>query len=79
MNFIPTRADQCIWLKKNVKLNLYEYIAVYVDDLFITAQDTKEIINILNAKYNLKVIGDGLLTYQCLEFEHSQEKGTWKG
>ena len=28
MNFIPSRADQCIWLKKNNKLNLYEYIVV---------------------------------------------------
>ena len=26
MNFIPSRADQSIWLKKNVKLNIYEYI-----------------------------------------------------
>ena len=30
MNFMPSRADQCIRLKKNIKLNLYEYIAVYV-------------------------------------------------
>ena len=42
MNFIPSRADQCIWLKKNNKLNLYESIAVYVDDLFIAVQDPKE-------------------------------------
>ena len=35
MNFTPSRADQCIWLKKNIKLNLYEYIPVYVDDLCI--------------------------------------------
>ena len=63
MNFIPSRADQCIWLKKNNKLNLYEYIAVYVDDLCIAAQDPKEIINILKSKYNLKVKGDGPLTY----------------
>ena len=48
MNFIPSRADQCIWLKKNIELNLYEYIAVYVDDLCIAAQDPKEIINFLN-------------------------------
>ena len=32
MDFTPSRADQCIWLRKNSKLNLYEYIAVYVDD-----------------------------------------------
>ena len=63
MNFIPSRADQCIWLKKNNKLNLYEYIAVYVDDLCIAAQDPKEIINILKSKYNLKIKGDGPLTY----------------
>ena len=24
MNFTPSRADQCIWLKKNKKLNIYE-------------------------------------------------------
>ena len=63
MNFIPSRADQCIWLKKNNKLNLYEYIAVYVDVLRIAAQDPKEIINILKSQYNLKVKGDGPLTY----------------
>ena len=37
MNFTPSRADQCIWLKKNIELNLYEYIGVYVDDLCIAA------------------------------------------
>ena len=63
MSFIPSRADQCIWLKKNTKLNLYEYIAVYGDDLCIAAQDPKEIINILKSRYNLKVKGDGPLTY----------------
>ena len=44
MDFTPSRADQCIWLKKNTKLNLYEYIAVYVDDFCIAAQDPREII-----------------------------------
>ena len=55
MNFTPSRADQCIWLKKNIKLNLYEYIAVYVDDSCIVAQDPKEIINILNQNTNSKL------------------------
>ena len=63
MNFIPSRADKCIWLKTNIKLNIYEYIAVYVDDLCIAAQDPKEIINVLNSKYHLRVKGDGPLTY----------------
>ena len=55
MNFIPSRADKCIWLKTNSKLNIYEYIAVYVDDLCIAAQDPKEIINVLRSKYHLRV------------------------
>ena len=50
-------------MKKNIKLNLYEYVAVYVDDLCIVAQDSKQIINILKSKYKLKVKGDGPLTY----------------
>ena len=63
MDFIPSRADQCIWLKKNKWRNVYEYIAVYVDDLCIAAQDPKEIINVLKLKYHLKFKGDGPLTY----------------
>ena len=63
MNFIPSRADQCIWLKKNKKLNIYEYIAVYVDDLCIAAQNPKQAINILKLKYQLKVKVHGPLTY----------------
>ena len=50
-------------MKKNKKLNIYEYIDVYVDDLCIAAQDPKEIINVLKSKYHLKVKGDGPLTY----------------
>ena len=72
MNFIPSRADQCIWLKKNIKLILYEYVAVYVDDLCIAAQDPKEIFNILKSKYHLKVKGDGPLTYH-LGADYSQD------
>ena len=63
MNFTPSRADQWIWLKKNIELSLYEYIAVYVDDWCIVAQDPKQIINTLKSKYKLKVRGDGPLTY----------------
>ena len=50
-------------MKKDIKLNLDEYIAVYVDDLCIAAQYPKEIINILELKYNLKVKGDDPLTF----------------
>ena len=63
MDFTPSRADQCIWLKTNTKLNLYKYIAVYVDDLCIAVQGPKEIINILRSKFKQRVEGDGPLSY----------------
>ena len=76
MNFIPSRADQCIWLKKNIKLNLYEYIAA-VDDLCIFAQDPKQIINILKSKYKLKVKGDEPLTYHFGAHYYQDPDGQW--
>ena len=76
MNFTPSRADQCIWLKKSIKLNLYEYITEYVDDLCIAAQDPKEIINILKLKYKLKVKGDGPLTYHLGADYYQDPDGT---
>ena len=76
MNFTPSRSDQCIWLKKNINLNQYEYIAVYVDDLCIVAQDPKQIINILKSKYKLKVKGDGPLTYHLGADYYQDPEGT---
>ena len=77
MNFIPSRADQCIWFKKNIELNLYEYIAaVYVDDLCIAAQNPKQIINILKSKYKLKVKGDRPLTYHLGADYYQDPDGT---
>ena len=76
MNFTPSRADQCIWLKRNTKLKLYEYIAVHVDDLCIAAQDPNGIINILKSKYKLKVKGDGPLTYHLGADYYQDPDGT---
>ena len=35
MKVLPSNADLCIWLRKELNLRCYEYIAVYVDDLCI--------------------------------------------
>ena len=59
---LSSRADPCIWLRENSKLNLYEYIPVYVDDLCIDGQNPIELINSLLSKYLLKVKGVGPLT-----------------
>ena len=50
-------------VRKNSKLILYEYFAIYVDDLCIAAEKSKGIDSILKSKYHLKVKGDGPLTY----------------
>ena len=63
MDFIPSQADPCIWLRNNPKLHLYEYNAVCVDDLCIAAEKPEELISIFKNKYNLKVKGDGKLAY----------------
>ena len=55
MNFILLLPDPCIWWRKNSKHNVYEYIAVYVDDLFIASQIPSELISILKSKYQLNV------------------------
>ena len=63
MEFLPSKADPCIWLRKAPNLRCYEYIAVYVDDLCIAAESPSAIIQIFKSKYHLKVKGDGKLTY----------------
>ena len=63
MNFLPSKADPCIWLRKATNLRCYEYIAVYVDDLCIVAESPSAIIQIFKSKYHLKIRGDGKLTY----------------
>ena len=65
MGFLPTRADSCIWTRENLKLKCYEYVAVYVDDLCITAEKPEDIVNTIKTKYKLKVKvkGDGKLSY----------------
>ena len=53
MNFLPSRADPCIWLRKAPNLRC----------LCIAAESPSAIIQILESKYHLKVKGDGKLTY----------------
>ena len=63
-------------MRKNSKLNLYEYIAVYVDDLCIDAECRKELNSILKSIYHLKVKGDGPLTYHLVADYYHDPDGT---
>ena len=59
MGFMPSKADPCVLMRENKNLKCYEYIATYVDDLCIAAQDPGKIIQILKEDNKLNVKGDG--------------------
>ena len=60
---MPSKADPCIWMRENKNLKCYEYIATYVDDLCIAAQDPGKIIKVLKEDHKLKVmLGDVVAT-----------------
>ena len=50
-------------VKKQSNLNPNEHITVYVEELYIAAEKTEELISIFKNKNKLKVKGDGKLTY----------------
>ena len=61
MGFFPCKAEPDIWMRR--KDDLYEYIAVYVDDLAIAAKDPEQITNTLTKEYGFKLKGTGPLSY----------------
>ena len=61
MGFQPCKAEPDVWLRPNGEL--YEYIAVYVDDLAIAAKDPQGIINMLTGKFNFKLKGTGPIAF----------------
>ena len=63
MGFTPCKADPCDLMRENINLKCYEYLAIYVDDLCIAAQNPGKIILTLKKDYNLKVKGDGPLSH----------------
>jgi len=67
MAFTPSKAKPDIWLCPNG--NKYEYIAVYVDDLAIAAEDPKKIVDILINHYKFKLKGTGpIAVYLGIDF-----------
>ena len=73
MGFTPFKADPCIFMRENQKLKCYEYVATYVDDLCIAAQNPGKIIETIKEDYKLKVKGDGLLSHH-LGADYTRDK-----
>ena len=66
IGFTSSKADPCIWMRENKNLKWYEYLATYVDDLCIVAQDPAKIIQTLKEDYKLKVKGDGPFSHHLV-------------
>ena len=61
MGFLSCKAEPDIWMRPNGKI--YEYIAVYVDDLAIVVHDPKTFVSMLEDKYKFKLKGTGKITH----------------
>lgn len=61
LNFTPCKAELDIWMRENH--GLYEYIAVYVDDLAIASIDPKSIVDYLISVQKFKLKATGPIKY----------------
>jgi hypothetical protein len=61
MGFEPCKAESDIWMHRLD--DLYEYIAVYVDNLCMLSMDPKAITDTLTEQYGFKLKGTGLIDY----------------
>ena len=63
MDFKPSKGDPDVWMRLNKEHDVYEYIAVYVDDLAIVLKNPESFCKILKEKYNYKLKGTGPIEY----------------
>ena len=72
LGFFPCKAEPDIWMRK--KGNLYEYVAVYVDDLAIAMKDPKEFTDLLEQKHQFKLKGTGPISYHLgMDFSRDED------
>jgi Reverse transcriptase (RNA-dependent DNA polymerase) len=71
IGFTQCKAEADIWMRENE--GLYEYIAVYVDDLLIAVRNPNEIVKVLKENHKFKLKGVGPLTYH-LGCDYFQDK-----
>ena len=59
--FVPCLADLDIWMRPNG--DIYEYVAVYVDDLAFAVDNPQQFVDNLCHKHNFKLKGTGPIDY----------------
>ena len=74
LGFFPCKAEPDIWIRQNG--NLYEYVAVYVDDLALAMKDPKEFTDLLATKYKFKLKGTGPISFHLGMDFFRDEDGT---
>jgi Reverse transcriptase (RNA-dependent DNA polymerase) len=74
LGFCSCKAEPDIWMRPSGAI--YEYVAVYIDDLAIAMKDTKEFISILEGMYKFKTKGSGPLSFQLGMNFHRDDDGT---
>ena len=60
-DFAPCCAEPDVWMHKNG--DIYEYLAVYVDDLAFAVKDPQAFVDRLQNKHNFKVKGTGPISF----------------
>ena len=61
LGFLPSKAEPDIWLRRNG--DIYEYVAVYVDDLAIVMKEPQEFVDVLMQTYKFKLKGTGPISF----------------
>ena len=74
LGFFPCKAEPNIWLRSNG--NIYEYVAVYVDDLAFALRKPQEFVDTLMKKYNFKLKGTGHITFHLGMNIYREDDGT---
>ena len=71
-NFQQCKAEPDIWMRENN--GVYEYVAVYVDDLAIAMKNPQEFISVLENKYKFKLKGTGPIEVHLgMDFHRDKE------
>ena len=73
LGFTPCKAEPDIWMRRHK--DLWEYVAVYVDDLALAMRDPQSFIDKLtSAPYNFKLKGSGPITFHLgMDFERDPD------
>ena len=74
LGFFPCKAEPDIWMRR--KGNLYEYVAVYVDDLAIAMKNPKEFTDVLEQKHKFKLKGTGPISFHLGMDFHRDDDNT---